>query len=296
MENRMGEYRENGYETFSRETNFHFAKRSSIGIGGRAKNVFCPQSLDECVALLQKLHADAIPYCVLGNLTNVLPSDEDTDRIIILTRGLNGLKRTDKGVFAYAGVTSGALLRFCKENEYSGMEFLQGIPCTLGGALFMNAGVSGRYMHEVVDEVLVYRDGALCIISNAECQYAYKKSVFMENREVILGAALRLTKATTEEIAVKEREYACKRAHLPKGKSMGCVFKNPPGYIAGELIEKCGFKGVRVGGAIVAKEHANFIINDGGATCRDVGILIEKIKTAVLEKFGVQLEEEIRRI
>ena len=99
-----------------------------------------------------------------------------------------------------------------------------------------------------------------------------------------------------DEIAAKEKEYACKRAHLPKGKSMGCVFKNPPGYIAGELIEQCGFKGVREGGAVVAKEHANFIVNDNGATSRDVEILIDKIKKAVLEKFGVRLEEEIRRI
>lgn len=292
----MGECRENGYETFSRLKNFDFAKHSSIGIGTKAELVFCPQSLPECVALLQKLQSEGVPYCVLGNLTNVLPPDKPLQKAIVLTKNLHAIKKTEKGVFAYAGIKSGALLRFCRQNEYSGVEFLQGVPCTLGGALFMNAGVSGRYINEVVDEVLVYRDGKTHTLSNAECQYAYKQSVFMQNQDVILGASLRLQKASADEIAAKEKAYACKRAHLPKGKSMGCVFKNPQGYTAGELIEKCGFKGVREGGAIVAQAHANFILNDNGATSRDVEILIDKIKTAVFEKFGVLLEEEIRRI
>lgn len=292
----MGKCRVNAYDGFSKEENFYLSKHSSIAIGGKAEIVFCPQSVAECVALLQKLQTDGVPYCTLGNLSNVLPPDHSLQKAIVLTKNLNGIKKTEKGVFAYAGVKSGELLRFCKQNEYSGVEFLQGVPCTLGGALFMNAGVSGRYINEVVDEVLVYRDGKTHTLSNAECQYAYKQSVFMENKDVILGASLHLQKATTEEITAKERAYACKRAHLPKGKSMGCVFKNPQGYTAGELIEKCGFKGTREGGAIVAEEHANFILNTNGATSRDVEVLIKKIKAVVLEKFGVQLEEEIRRI
>ena len=292
----MGKYRLNGYDGFSREENFDLSKHSSIGIGCKAEIAFCPQSVTECVSLLQKLQFDGAVYCILGNLTNVLPPDEPIEKVIILTKNLNGIKSVESGVFAYAGVKSGTLLRFCKQNEYSGVEFLQGVPCTLGGALFMNAGVRGRYMNEVVDEVLVYREGEICTLSNAECQYAYKQSVFMRNKDVILGARLRLKKATAEEITAKERAYACKRAHLPKGKSMGCVFKNPQGYIAGELIEKCGFKGRREGGAIVAQEHANFILNEKGATARDVQRLIDEIKHAVFEEFGVILEEEIRRI
>ena len=292
----MGEYRTNAYDGFSKEENFYLSKHSSIGIGGKAEIVFCPQSVAECVALLQKLQTDGLPYCTLGNLTNVLPPDQPLRKAILLTKNLNGIKKTEKGIFAYAGIKSGELLRFCKQNEYSGVEFLQGVPCTLGGALFMNAGVSGRYINEVVDEVLVYRDGKTHTLSNAECQYAYKQSVFMENKDVILGASLHLKKTSVEEITAKERAYACKRAHLPKGRSMGCVFKNPQGYTAGELIEKCGFKGVREGGAIVAEEHANFILNTNGATSRDVEILIKRIKAAVLEKYGVKLEEEIRRI
>ncbi|MBQ8428705.1 MAG: UDP-N-acetylmuramate dehydrogenase [Clostridia bacterium] len=296
MKKKMGEYRSNAYESFAQIQNFDLSKYSSIGIGKKAELVFCPQSVAECVTLLQRLQKDTLPYCVLGNLTNVLPPDEPMQKAIVLTKNLNGIKKTDKGVFAYAGVKSGEVLRFCRQNEYSGIEFLQGVPCTLGGALFMNAGVSGRYMDDVVDEVLVYRDGKTRMLSKTECQYSYKKSVFMRNQDVILGASLRLQKATVEEINAKEKAYACKRAHLPKGRSMGCVFKNPEGYTAGVLIEKCGLKGKRVGGAVVAQEHANFILNDNGATCRDVQTLMEIIKQAVLEKFGVSLEEEIRRI
>lgn len=292
----MGDCRLDDYVGFARETPFDFSKHSALGCGGKAAIAFYPRSVAEASELLQNLRKDGIKYCVLGNLTNVLPSDKDTDEVVVCTKDINGVTLTENGVFAYAGISSGALLDFCKRNTRTGLEFLFGIPCTLGGALFMNAGAVGKYVADVVESVLVFREGKLLSLRVEECGYAYKKSVFMQNDDVILGASLRLERANEREIERKEKFYAERRAHLPKGRSMGCTFKNPDGGFAGELIERCGLKGLRVGGAFVSERHANFIINDGACRASDVERLIEIVKNAVFTRYGVRLEEEIRRI
>jgi UDP-N-acetylmuramate dehydrogenase len=292
----MGEYAFDDYGAFAQEKPFDFAKHSSIGCGGKAKIAFYPRNVTELSTLLQKLQKDGIKYSVIGNLTNVLPSDTDTEQAVICTKDMNGMLLTETGVFAYAGVMSASLLRFCRQNQRAGVEFLQGIPCTLGGALFMNAGVGGRYISDVVENVLVYRDGENRLLSKSECGYSYKKSIFMQNGDVILGASLFLKIADEQEIIENERVYEKRRAHLPKGRSMGCVFKNPAGVFAGDLIERSGLKGLRIGGAYVSNQHANFIINDGTCSTKDIETLISIIKNAVFSQYGVMLEEEIRRL
>ncbi|MFR1554454.1 MAG: UDP-N-acetylenolpyruvoylglucosamine reductase, partial [Coriobacteriales bacterium] len=129
-----------------------------------------------------------------------------------------------------------------------------------------------------------------------ECEYSYKHSVFMRDGSVILGASFVLEDADGETVAKKRAEYLEKRRRLPAGRSMGCTFKNPPAETAGKLIEGAGLKGLRVGGAVISTEHANFIINEGGATSADVRALINLIKNAVFARYGVELEEEIRYI
>lgn len=287
-----GDWRSN-YGAFTQESPFSFTKHSSIGCGGMAKAVFYPKNVIELCKLVDCLKKDGIGYYVLGNLTNVLPPDGDSDRVIIRTKNLNGILFS-KEIFVYAGVTSGAFLQACKRNGKTGGEFLCGVPCTIGGALYMNAGADGRYINEIVENVLVYNDGKTRVVSLDECQYSYKHSVFMENGDVILGATLRLKDGTSEEIEERKRYYTERRAHLPTGKSMGCVFKNPDNRSAGELIEKSGLKGMRVGGAVVSEKHANFILNDNNATPTDIKSLIMLIKNAVFAQYGVALQEEIR--
>ena len=282
------------YADFAQEKPFSLRKNSSIGVGGEAAIAFIPQSVEELQRLVQKLAKDGLDYYVLGNLTNVLPPDHGTEKAIVLTKGLRAVSRTEKGVFVSAGVMSGALINVCKQARVSGAEFLHGVPCTLGGALYMNAGAGGKYIHEIVESVLVLRQGEKRLLPVSECGYAYKKSVFMENGDIILGANLRLQQATQTEIEERLQYYAARRKHLPKGKSMGCVFKNPSGEAAGELIERSGLKGMRVGGAKIAEEHANFVINDRGATANDIRALIKLMKNAVSARYGIELEEEIR--
>lgn len=279
--------------TIYTESPFDFAKHSTIGCGGFARMAYYPQTEQEAVYLLSTLKDG---WVTVGNLSNVLPSDEGTNRAVICTKKLTEIREKTDGVFVSAGVTSGALLRYMKDVGYTGAEFFAGIPCTLGGMLYMNGGAGGKYVADIVKNVRVIREGVAVDLPVEECEYSYKHSVFMCTDDFILGALLHLEKADKQTITEEISRWLAKRAHLPKGRSMGCVFKNPQGVFAGALIEGAGLKGARVGGAKVSELHANFIINDKDATSEEIRVLIQKIKTAVYEKYGVTLQEEIRYI
>ncbi len=272
---------------------FDFSLHSTIHVGGIAKIAYYPESIAETAELVETFSKEEIPYLILGNLSNVLPADEGYDGALISTKRLNGVELGEK-IFVYAGTMAGGLLKAAKSANYTGVEFLAGIPCTLGGALYMNAGAGGKYISEIVDSVLVLREGKQMLLPKSECDYSYKHSAFMENKDIILGGFLNLQRATKEEIEFQERTYLARRAHLPKGFSMGCVFKNPPDKFAGELIEGTGLKGFRIGGAKISELHANFILNDKGATAKDIRALIELTKNAVRAQYGIELQEEIR--
>ena len=280
------------YTFFTQENAFDFALHSTIGCGGIAKRIFYPKTELETFQLIEKLHLDAIPYFVIGKLSNVLPPDRETDTVLISLQYLQGISAA-KGVYVQAGVTSASLLRYCVDYGRSGAEFLTGIPCTLGGALYMNAGVSEAHMSDIVQSVTVVEPDGVKILSVKDCAYAYKSSRFMQTGGVIVGARLKLFETNPVEVKQKIDAFNKKRAWLPKGRSMGCVFKNPDGQSAGVLIEKSGLKGVAYGKARVSDVHANFIINEGTLS-KDVETLIAIVKQKVKEKQGVVLQEEIR--
>lgn len=281
------------YTDFEAESPFDFTKRSTVGCGGKSKIAFYPKTRAEMVALLRRLETEGKRYFVAGNLSNVLPADGETETVIVCTKKMTEMA-FEREIYADAGVTSGEFLRFCGTHGYTGGEFLFGVPCTLGGALFMNAGADGRYIAEIVEKVWVYAQGKVQALRKEECGYSYKNSIFMHDGGVILGASFSLLKGTAEEIELRRAYYAARRVHLPTGRSMGCVFKNPDGRSAGALIEGAGLKGLRLGGAKISEKHANFIVNDGGATAADVKTLIELIKNAVFAQYGIRLQEEIR--
>ncbi len=287
-----------GYDSFYIERPFDFSSHSTIGCGGYAKIAFYPRTAEELRLLLSRLESEGREYIPLGNLSNVLPSDLGTQKAVVSTKKLAKITvcKEENCVYAEAGVTSGTLLQVLKALNLGGAEFLSGIPCTLGGALYMNAGAGGKYISELVESVCVYRAGELITLPVSACEYAYKESVFMHTGDTIVGATLRLEKSNAEAIEQAQKEWLKRRAHLPKGRSMGCVFKNPPQLSAGELIEKTGLKGMRVGGAVVSPKHANFIINDKKARSSEIKNLILLVKNAVFAQYGVVLEEEIRYI
>ena len=284
----------NAYEDFTKESGFDFALHSTIGCGGKAETLFCPKTERELSALRLQLKKDKFPFFIVGNLSNVLPPDGEVEAAIISLKHLKQIVASDT-VYVGAGVTSSALLRSMQSIGKSGAEFLAGIPCTLGGALYMNAGVNGAHISDIVDSVIAVSDGGVKVLSLSDCDYGYKNSRFMQTDEIILGAHLRLHNKDAQTVKEKIKGYLQKRAHLPKGKSMGCVFKNPQNVsmTAGELIERSGLKGKRIGGARIADLHANFIINDG-ATSAEIKALIAFVKNEVYKRQGITLEEEIR--
>lgn len=280
-------------ENYKTESPFLFSKHSSIGCGGWAKLAIYPRSAEQLVKLIVRLEETGDPYYVVGNMTNILPTDFETQKVIVCTKELEEVHVLKDGVYALAGVSSGKLLKTCRRFCKTGLEFLAGIPCTVGGALYMNAGAAGVYVSEFLESVTVIRNGKLLSIQAKECEYSYKRSVFMQNKDVIVGGKFALKTTSEQEIEDRTDYFLARRAHLPKGKSMGCVFKNPKEGFAGEYIEKSGLKGLRFGDARVSEKHANFIINDGKTTSTEIKSLIEFIKNAVYAQYKVQLQEEI---
>ena len=268
----------------------NFSKCSTIGVGGVARAIY-PRSFTELMTALDGCQRRNIPFRILGKMSNVLPPQADDGTVYILTTRLCDITMGDAPL-AYAGASVNAFLQECKRQGKSGAEFLAGIPCTVGGAAYMNAGVSGHYFSDVVRSVIVYENGELKTYSKDACEYAYKHSRFMAGG-VILAVVFDLKQSTPFDVESRIRAFLLRRRGLPKGKSMGCVFKNPEGCSAGLLLDGAGLKGVRIGGAVVAAEHANFIINDSGATVEDVTALIELMRRTVYEKYGVALQEEI---
>ena len=287
----------------SRRQNFDLSAVSPMGIGGRVAAAFFPDTLAGLTELINRLKAADLPFALLGTASNVLIPDksEALQGAAVFTKRLRSVAVDGESVFAFCGVTGAEFLRKTLAAGLTGAEFLEGIPCSIGGATYMNAGANGRHISDIAESVLAYGNGEMRVYTHSDCRFAYKDSAFMKNGDTVLGVTFRLKKSTPEAVAENLRLSREKRAELPKGKSLGCIFKNPPPRVKGErrisaglLIEQAGMKGVSAGGARVSEQHANFIVNEGGATYADVRELIEKIRASVYETHGVRLEEEIR--
>ncbi len=275
-------------------TDLALSRHTTIGCGGRVALSVSPSDAEEAAEVLSLLHRRRIPHAFLGAGANTLPPDGDVDGVLVRSDLLGGLVLDGETLYAGAGVTGGALLRFALAHGVGGFEAFIGIPMTVGGACVMNAGVRERHFSDVVLRVLAVQGGRIVGFSPEACAFGEKTSVFQEGIFVV-GALLRAERAPRASILKKREEFLARRASLPKGRSMGCVFVNPDGVGAGELIDRCGLKGRRVGGAYVSERHANFILNDGG-TSEDVAALIGIVKDEVLRKTGINLREEIRRL
>lgn len=282
------------FPSAAREENFSLARRTTIGCGGRVACAISPSDAEEAAELLSFLKKSRIPHAFLGAGANTLPPDEDLEAVLVRTDLLRGIVLNGNTLFAGAGVTGGALLRFAACHEIGGFEPFVGIPMSVGGACVMNAGVREGHISDLVVSVLAVRGGKIEQFPLKSCRFGEKTSVFQEGI-FVAGVLFRAERSTSRLIAKRTAAFLEKRKSLPKGRSMGCTFVNPVGVSAGELIDRCGLKGLAVGGASVSRLHANFIISEGG-TSADVAALIGKIKGEVLKKTGILLREEVRRL
>lgn len=282
--------------------NVPMAPLSSMKTGGIAPEACFPETEEELVATVRALKAEKRPFYVLGNLSNVLLPDGEIPFVPVVTTQMRGLTVTEtrEGALVYAscglGLTKLAL-DMCRAG-YSGLSFAYGIPGTVGGAVYMNAGAYGSEMSAVVRTVRFYDSECdqICELEGAACAFGYRSSVFQQKNGVILGASLALPHDEEATALENAKEFMRRRKEKQplEFPSCGSAFKRPEGHFAGELIETCGLKGFSVGGAQVSEKHAGFVINAGGATSAEVEALLMEVKKRVFERFGVLLEPEIR--
>lgn len=276
------------------------SKHTTFKLGGVADVLVMPESVEELIAVLGYAKERKILVTVIGNGSKILVLDGGIRGIVIkLASKFAKVQFDGECVKALAGVTLPYISRRAKAESLSGLEFACGIPATLGGAIFQNAGAYDGDMASVVDEV-TYLDENLNLVTkkNEDLGFGYRNSFFKKNKDkgyVIVSAVLRLHKGDVEEIERKIRENTEKRASKQplEYPSAGSVFKRPDGYFVGKLVEDAGLKGKVIGDAQVSEKHSGFIVNKGNATARDVVKLMEYIKAQIFDKFGVKLEEEI---
>jgi UDP-N-acetylmuramate dehydrogenase len=274
------------------------ARHTTLRIGGPADAWFEPESVDELQAVVRVAAARGVTMRTVGAGSNLLVRDGGIRGLVICTKDLRGLERVGAtGVRVEAGVSTGRLLHAATTWELGGLEFLGGVPGSVGGGLIMNAGTYlGEFVNvtTAVDSVRL-ADGARVTRRAAECGFRYRHSDLPPD-EVVVEGRLELRPRPRAEIEADVRGLRDRRKDRePKGfPNAGSIFKNPTGQFAGKLIEECGLKGRRVGGAEVSPKHANWIVNVGAATAADVLALCDVVKAAVREKHGVTLEMEVK--
>ena len=267
--------------------------------GGNCPLLISPNSVTALSEILKECKNSKIPYTILGNGSNVLVTDDGINGIVIhIADDLNKITLLNETtIFCEAGVKLGTLCNFALENSLTGLEFAFGIPGSVGGAIFMNAGAYGGEMKDVVDKVYhVDNNGDSGMILGDNLAFGYRTSVYEHNGYIITGAEFTLSKGTKSEIKEKMSELLGRRKDKQplEYPSAGSTFKRPEGYFAGALIEECNLKGKQIGGAKVSEKHAGFIINYNNATSSDVLKLIDFVKETVKNEKGVTLTPEVR--
>lgn len=272
-------------------------RHSTIFLGGSADRGVFPSSATELLKTIDFARICGVKCVVVGAGSNTLFSDSGFRGAVIFTDRLNEIyvertTRSEVFVRAMCGASLSMLNAFCLKERLTGLEFLSGIPGSVGGAVIMNAGCFEADIAKRVTSVYAETGGKIREFTNAECGFYYRGSKLKQNGDIVISALFRAKTADFDMIKQRLWQYRERRLNQPKGKSLGSIFKN--GDIpSAKLIDDCGLKGLRVGGAFVSTTHANFIINDGTASATDVAELIKYIKTIVKARTGVTLKEEI---
>ena len=276
------------------------SKYTSIKVGGSADVVVFPEDSKDLIHIIRYLKSESLSFFVLGNGTNLLVRDGGVEDVVIsLSHGFTRMELLSQerfeAVFVEAGVSLVRLIRFVTDCNLSGLEFAAGIPGTVGGGLFMNAGGSFGEMKDVTHSVTLMNSGGEIVTKKREdLEFSYRK-LQLTAGSIILNAILMLK--VNEKLHIKERVQDILSERKKKQPldfpNAGSIFKNPEGIPAGRLIDQTGLKGFQIGDAIVSELHANFIINLGNATGRDVENLIKEVQERVYKRTGLMLEPEI---
>ena len=272
---------------------------TSFKIGGPADEFAEVCNEEEIKELIKYAKEKGIPYIIMGNGSNLLVSDKGVRGLVIkLAKGFDSVEVIGDKIIAKSGILLSKLSNFALDNELSGIEFASGIPGTLGGAIYMNAGAYGGEMKDVVESVTYLSNGEIKTAGKGDLDFGYRHSRFSNTEDIVLSAEIQLKKGDKTEIRAmmddfKERRCSKQPLSMP---SAGSTFKRPDGYFAGKLIEDAGLKGKSIGGAQVSEKHSGFVVNTGDAKAQDVLDLIKYIQDTVFKKFGVKLETEVKTL
>lgn len=275
-------------------------EHTTFRIGGPARFFLKPDTEEELKELLICCREKQLPYFLLGNGSNLLVSDKGFDGAVIqLGEGFQGIRQEGERLYIKAGTMLGRAAKYAAEAGLGGLEFASGIPGTIGGAIFMNAGAYGGEMKQVVKQVKVMKqDGSCCVLGTEDLAMGYRTSIVKEKGYIVLEVVLELFKRPIEEIQgrMEELKAARKEKQPLEFPSAGSTFKRPEGYFAGKLIMDAGLKGFKVGDAQVAEKHCGFVINRGEASAADVMELVKTVQERVEKQSGVKLELEVQTL
>lgn len=271
------------------------SRHTSFRIGGPAALMVLPKNIAQAELALQTAAKLGIEPFFLGNGSNLLVPDCGVERFLLKTSGLQTYQVEGTTLTAEAGLSLARLAGVAKMHSLTGLEFANGIPGSLGGAVTMNAGAYGGEMAQVVRSVTcLTQEGKREI--HREVAFGYRHSAFSDGSRLIVAAELALKAGSQEEIGRQMERLSTQRQEKQplEYPSAGSMFKRPEGYFAAALIDQCGLRGLRVGDAQVSEKHAGFVVNRGGATCTDVLELVEQVKAQVWKQTGVELEMEVK--
>ena len=276
--------------------NYPLAPTSLYNVGGAAQVALMPRTREEVEAAYAWAHTQDLPMIVLGGGSNVLIADDGFPGIVLFTTELSGIDDLDNDRFWVGGGTilDAMVQETILKYNYVGAGGLTGIPGTVGGAIFMNAGTVNGSICELMESVDITTDAGTQTIPMDASLYSYRGQTFCPPSGLILGGTFQFSPTEEDQRAIYTHYIARRKQTQPKGHSCGSVFKNPEGDHSGRLIESCGLKGTRRGGAAISDVHANFIVNDQQATSADILELIQLCKDTVYREHGVRLEEEVK--
>ncbi len=276
------------------------SRHTSFRIGGPADMFVSVKSKEELIGLITTARETSTPFMIMGNGSNMLVGDGGIRGLVIqIGAGLSGCEIIGTTMTADAGILMSKAAATAARAGLTGFETLSGIPGTLGGGVFMNAGAYGGEIKDLVKSVTYVDNGGIVHnVDGKDCGFGYRTSIFTGGGMYIISVTAELREGNRADIEAAMADYNKRRSdkqplNMP---SAGSTFKRPEGYFAGKLIQDAGLTGCKIGGAKVSEKHAGFVVNTGGATAKDVLTLIEHVRKTVEEKFGVTLEPEVRLV
>lgn len=276
----------------------YFKELTTINMGGHIKHYIVPNAIDDLKELIHELKSNRISFKILGNGSNLICGESEYDGVVISLKRINSYEINNDEVYVEAGVMVPMLANVLAKQGLSCLEFASGIPGTIGGLVYMNAGAYKNEISNVLKEVLVLKDDELVWMKNDECNFSYRYSIFQEHpRWIIIASKLKLVKKTSDELLeiMRDRLERRKQTQPLELPSAGSCFRNPKDNYAWKLIDNIGYRGYKKNGICVSNKHSNFLVNEGNGTADDYLDIVYNIQDKVKNKFGIKLIMEVEK-